>query len=490
MKAAFLGKSKNKDFTFELEGLKKHFIALGGSGSGKTVLCKAIIEEASKNGIPAIIIDPQGDLASLALGMDENVQVVIFTPTSSKGIPLSVNPLKLPKSSLEKEDLISVLSQISSSIAKLLGYDIEKDKGKAAQSLLYTILMDAYSQKTQLSSFEDLAFMVESLDGQAKERIIELVSEKELEAIVKKIRYLTVGEKELLFNFGVPLDIDTLFGKREKKTRVSVIYLNSLETQTDKDFFVSMAATELYKWMLSKPSKDLQGIFYIDEIAPFLPAGARKPLPKPILTLLFKQARKYGIGCIVSTQNPGDIDYKAFAQFGTWAIGRLTTKQDRAKVKDALKSLAGAKTEKIIEKLPKLKPGNFVLFSPDYFDDVVELQVRRLATEHRTLNDSDVKSITDKTRDEFKELVVETKKQAKKIVEGVVVKEENYKTMHFPVNIGIEKAKQIIEKQKKKKFFFKSAEAVQSVELVFEPLIKAKIKAVEKKFMRKEIAEY
>ncbi len=498
MESAVLGKlQNNKEFVFPFEGLKKHFIALGSSGSGKTVLCKALIEEAAKSKIPAIVVDPQGDLASLSMlpaELKDKIQVVIFTPTSSKGIPLSINPLNLPKANLEKEDLISVISQISNGAAKLLGYDVEKDKGKAAQSVLYNILLDAHNQKTELNSFGDLAFLIESMKD--KSQVFELMSERELADLVKKIKYLTVGEKELLFNFGVPLDIDMLLGRNEKgsKTRISIIYLNTLEQQTDKEFFVSVLATELYKWMLSNPSGNLQALFYIDEISPYLPAGAIKPLPKPMLTLLFKQARKYGLGCVVSTQNPGDLDYKAFAQFGTWAVGRLTTKQDQAKIKDALKSLAGSKIEKVMEKMPKLKPGTFLLFSPDYFEDIPEVKVRWLLTEHKTLNESDVKQITDTAglREIFKSKIVEKGAGKKKVidVEGTIITEKKEGTMHLLVNITLEKAKQIAEKNTKKKFLFVGEETVGPLGLVFEPLIKTKIKSVLPGFFKKQIVEH
>ena len=123
----------------------------------------------------------------------------------------------------------------------------------------------------------------------------------------QKIKFLTIGEKELMFQSGLQLDIDTLLGKGKGKTQISVIYLNSLETSEEKQFFVSMLATELYQWMLSNPSKELQALFMIDEVSSFIPAGAEKPMAKEILKLIYKQARKYGIGCITGTQNPGTL---------------------------------------------------------------------------------------------------------------------------------------------------------------------------------------
>ena len=489
MNEMVLGVANSRTFSIPLEALKKHFIALGGSGSGKTVLCKAIIEEAILNNVPSILVDTQGDLASLALTSSDagdvfrqklqKTRITIFTPTSSKGIPLSINPLKLPQG-LEKEDLISILNQISSSIAQILGYNLNSDKGKGAQIAVYKILMNSYKAREELASFTELADRISN--GNQKSQISEFMSENELKTLVRKIKYLTVGEKELLFQLGVPLDIDSFISE----TQVNIIYLNTLESQNDKDFFVSMLATQLYQWMLKKPSPELQALFYIDEIAQYIPAGALKPLSKPILSLLFKQARKYGLGCIVSTQNPGDIDYKAFAQFNTWAVGRLTTKQDRAKIKEALKSLAGSSMGEVMDKLPKLKPGEFFIFSPDYFKDIKEVRVRRLNTEHKTLNEKDVKEITDKIRKQYESRIIEMKPRR-----GIIIEEKAGQEMHLPVNIDRKGLLKIIEKLKKKRFFIgKAVEQVESIGLVFEPLLRTRIKAVEKKFLKSETNEY
>jgi predicted transcriptional regulator len=479
MKTAVLGKARNRIFSMPFEGLKKHFIALGSSGSGKTVLCKAVIEEAVLNSIPAILVDTQGDLSSLAVSAKNNTEfdkkqrVVIYTPTSSKGIPLCVNPLKITADDME--GLISIVNQVSVSITKLLGYRLESDKGKGAQTAIYNILMQAHKSKEELKSFQSLADKL-SNESQRKE-LSEFLNENELKTLIKKIKFLTVGEKELLFQYGVPLDIDAFFSK----SQISIIYLNTLENDADKDFFVSMLATSIYQWMLKNPSPELQALFYIDEIGQYLPAGAIKPLSKPILTLLYKQARKYGLGCIVSTQNPGDIDYRAFSQFSTWAIGRLTTKQDREKIKEALKSLAGKKIEELIEKLPKLKPGEFLVFSPDYFEDIVDLKVRLLYTQHKTLNEKEIQQISDRIRKDFEQKILKVKK--------TIIEQKT--EMHIRVNIGLERMSEIAKGLKRKRFFIgKAVEEVESIGLVFEPLLMTKIRAVRKKFLKKEIREY
>ncbi len=489
MADAVLGKRGEKDFKYPLSTLKKHFVALGGSGSGKTVLCKVLIEEASQKGIPCILVDPQGDLASLAIPNKKKLKVVIFTPTSSKGIPICINPLRLPEQKLDKEELVSILNQISSAIVQLLGYKIESDKGRGAQSLFYTILEESYKSKIPIEDFGNLADMfgspTEDLVKQAEEL---LGSKNELKALHRKVKYLTIGEKELLFNFGVPLDIDLLL-----KAGISVIYLNTLGSLKDKDFFVSMLGTKLYEWMISNPSGKVQALFYIDEISSYLPAGNKLTLSKPILNLIYKQARKYGVGCVVSTQNPGDIDYKAFAQFGTWAIGRLTTKQDRDKVKDALKSLAAKNLDKVVGQLPKLKPGNFVFFCPDLFKNIEHLKVRWLLTKHKTLNEAQVKAATiQQLRDFYEKFEVEKKPKELKESSGKITVEKGKE--HFDLKINHDKILEIVQKKKKKMFGFfgPDKEQLDKVNLELRPLYLSTVRVQESKFLGlgKKIKEY
>ena len=132
---------------------------------------------------------------------------------------------------------------------------------------------------------------------------------------------------------------------------MSVIYLNTLQTQEEKEFFIASITQLMYQWMLLNPLKNgqdgLQGLYYIDEIAPFIPP-VKKPACKESLMLLFKQARKYGIGCLIATQNPGDMDYKALAQFSTTNLGKLTQKQDLKKVQPILEASIMGDSDKAI----------------------------------------------------------------------------------------------------------------------------------------------
>lgn len=421
------GKGRKGKFLFPIESLRKHFFCLGSSGSGKTVLSKVLVEEVALHSIPSIVVDPQGDLASLALSADpeeaekhgldkaslskfaDSVSVTVFTPISSKGVPICLNPLDIGSLAFSREEVIPILHQISSSIVRLLGYNPLNDKGKAAETVLYTILEECHDKRKKVSSFANLASILSGLGPSEKARLRHFVgSDSEIDLLVRKIKYLTVGEKELLFSFGVPLDIGMLLGKGRHspgRTQVSIIYLNTLASQEEKEFFISILATRLYQWMLQHPSSGLNCLFMIDEISPFIPAGSEKPIPKPILKLVFKQARKYGVGCVIATQNPGDIDYKAFAQFGTWALGRMTVRQDIKKVENALKSMSNVGISKGI---PGLKPGEFLIFAPDLYDRLLKIKVRRLLTKHTTMTDSDVSKITsNEVRERYRPFMLE-----------------------------------------------------------------------------------
>ena len=513
---AFLGTTQKSIINYPLNALKKHFIAMGASGSGKTVLCKVLIEETILKNIPSILIDPQGDITSLILngdrteikkkGLDpdkieelrEKAEITIYTPTSSKGIPLCLNPLKLPTEPLDEEDLISIINQISTSLAKLIGYK-DDDKGKSASSILYLILKYYYDKHIEINNFKRLITIISNLPEELKkEAELLMVDFKEL---IKKIKLLTIGEKELLFQKGIPLNVSSLLYSKNKP-KVSIIYLNTLESPEDKEFFLSILATNLYQWMLAHPSKDLQAAFYIDEVAPYIPAGNKKPATKPILRLIYKQARKYGVGCVISTQNPGDIDYTCFSQFGTWAIGRLTTKQDRAKIKDAIHSLAGDNTDKIIETLPKLKAGEFVFFCPDVFESIQNIKVRWLYTQHLTLTDNDIKKLT-KPNKQTKQNATPTKLHLKEKKIDIPpsphnsdllnIFEEKKESLCFPININKTELEEISQKYKKKWFGVgPSKEKLSASQLIFKPVFAAHIQVTESRIfgLKNELLEY
>ncbi len=406
MEGLYLGKTTSTNIVLPVEVLKRHLIALGASGSGKTVFGKCIIEETTRQGVPTIIVDPQGDLASLGLIADEEIcvshnipvevltdfrekaEVRIFTPASSKGIPLSLNPLKKLPDGISPEEAIRVLDTIAGSLVSLLGYKSDSDDGKAVASFLYHLLETSWMKDEPLESFPVLAEVVNNPRNIGIEDSGTIIKKNNRLKLAQKIRHLSLGMEKLFFNFGVRLTMDILLEPVEPgKVPVNVIYLNTLASEEHKQFYVAVIGNELYNWMISNPSDDVQVMFYIDEVGPYLPPHPFKPPAKDILKLLFKQGRKYGVSCMMCTQNPADVDYKAMAQANTWGLGRMMTPQDLSKVKGMLKAISTEEAEDILDRLPVLKAGEFILICPDVYDKAQEMKVRWLVTKHKTLEE-------------------------------------------------------------------------------------------------------
>jgi hypothetical protein len=383
-------------------------MALGSSGSGKTVLCKCVMEEAVRNNIPLVIVDPQGDIASLAVkGSPENVEkhgtslefqeeflekarVAIFTPASSKAIPISVNPLKFPSEDTFREEAIIALDMTATSLTGFLGYDLNSDPGKGAKAYLFTILEHLWQQGQTVNDLGQMADIVLNPPSRISRALCGLVTRKEPQEIARKLRFLTVGTPSLMFRMGVQIDIDMFMDRSDGKVPVNIIYLNTLSSANDKQFFLATLLRELYCWMLRHPSEDVQMLFYVDEIAPYIPPYPRNPPSKEAYAFLFKQARKYGIGLVAATQNVTDIDYKALAQVNTWCLGRMMTTQDIARVQKIIQSINPLRADMVLQRLPSLRTGEFLMLSSDFYDDVVDFQVRWLVTEHLTLDEKDL----------------------------------------------------------------------------------------------------
>jgi hypothetical protein len=401
--------------------LLRHMMALGSSGSGKTVLAKVVVEEMTRLGLPAICIDPQGDICSLALALSsgeaealaergispelaadfrERVEVVIFTPASRCGVPLCADPMHVDLSSLRERERIESISSVASMITSLIGFDLSNDDGEGIRAAFDTHLTQRFELSEYPSNLDEFSQQLNNLDEDERAALERFVNPKKLNQALKKLARLDVGARRLLFHEGLPLSIDLILGRGDRggaesgKTRLAVIYLNTLNSAEDKEFIIATLAEQLYAWMLKNPSTDPQSIFYIDEVAPFIPP-VRVPSCKPALSLIFKQARKYGVCCLMATQNPGDVDYKAMAQFGTWAIGRLTTRQDQRKIQPTINALDPDRADEIMSELPTQQAGEFMLISPDEFGETVKLRTRWLYSQHETLDDRRIRKLND-----------------------------------------------------------------------------------------------
>ncbi|MCK4885229.1 ATP-binding protein, partial [Candidatus Bathyarchaeota archaeon] len=284
--------------------------------------------------------------------------------------------------------------------------------GKGAKAYLFTILEYLWQTGETIKDMGHMAEIVLNPPSRITETLQYLVTKKEPQDIARKLRFLTVGTPSLMFQKGVQIDMDMFMDKSDGKVPLNIIYMNTLSSTNDKQFFLATLLRELYCWMLKNPSEDIQLLFYVDEIAPYIPPYPRNPPPKEAYAFLFKQARKYGVGLVAATQNITDIDYKALAQVNTWCLGRMMTQQDIARVKRIIQSIDPVNAETVLQKLPSLRTGEFLMLSPDVYDNVVNFQVRWLVTDHMTMDEQDIqKSISPETKQFFNKFL---KKQEKK----------------------------------------------------------------------------
>jgi hypothetical protein len=176
---------------------------------------------------------------------------------------------------------------------------------------------------------------------------------------------------------------------------LNILFLKTLRSEEEKMFFISIFLSQLYSWMLQQGStENPRLVFFTDEIAPFVPAGALKPGPKDAFLMLFRQSRKYGIICMAATQSPKDIDYKAFDQFNTLSLGRIISPQSQKAIAHLLDNAIGQKDQApLIEEVAHLAACQFLVANPALPDSVARIKTRWLFTEHVTLTEDDIRRL-------------------------------------------------------------------------------------------------
>jgi len=397
---------------YDAKDLVTHAVCVGMTGSGKTGLCIDVLEEAAIDGIPALAIDPKGDLGNLLLTfpdlspeefrpwLDEDearrhgktpedwaasqaetwrkgleswgqgrdrikrlraaVDVAIYTPGSQSGLPLSiVKSFSAPALDfIEESDLMRErVATTATSLLGLLGIDADPIKSRE-HILLSTIIDSCWRQGQDL----DLPRLIQMIQTPPVQRIgvLELEafypSDKRFE-LAMAVNNLLAAPGFSVWMEGEALDIQRLLYTTEGKPRLTILSIAHLN-DAERMFFVSLLLNQVLGWMRQQPgTTSLRAIVYMDEIAGYLPPVANPASKAPMLTLL-KQARAFGVGMVLATQNPVDLDYKALSNAGTWFIGRLQTERDQARVLDGLEgamSTAGGAFDR--EKLQRLIGG-------------------------------------------------------------------------------------------------------------------------------------
>jgi phage host-nuclease inhibitor protein Gam len=397
---------------YDAKDLVTHAVCVGMTGSGKTGLCIDLLEEAAIDGIPALAIDPKGDLGNLLLTfpglspaefrpwIDEDearrngktpdewaasqaetwreglehwgqdgerikrlraaVDVAIYTPGAQSGLPLSiVKSFAAPAPDfIEESDLMRErVGTTATSLLGLLGIDADPIRSRE-HILLSTIIDASWRQGQDL----DLPRLIQLIQTPPVQRIgvLELEgfypSDKRFE-LAMAVNNLLAAPGFSAWMEGEALDVHRLLYTAEGKPRLTILSIAHLN-DAERMFFVSLLLNQVLGWMRQQPgTTSLRAIVYMDEIAGYLPPVANPASKAPMLTLL-KQARAFGVGMVLATQNPVDLDYKALSNAGTWFIGRLQTERDQMRVLDGLEgamSNAGGAFDR--DKLQKLIAG-------------------------------------------------------------------------------------------------------------------------------------
>lgn len=406
---------------YKSRDLVTHAVCVGMTGSGKTGLCLALLEEAAIDGIPAIIIDPKGDLGNLMLtfpdlktedflpwinpedaarknqtpeefaagqadlwreglaswgeGPDrirllkEKAEVAIYTPGSTAGIPVNVLASFNAPETRDPEELSD---RAQTSAASLLGLlKIAADPIQSREGIfLSTLFTNAWQAGENLS----LESIIEQIQHPpfSKVGVLDLETfypSKDRFALVMALNNILASPAFATWREGAPLDIAKTLYTPEGKPRLAIFSIAHLGDD-ERMFFVSLLLNQVLSWTRAQSgTTSLRAILYMDEIFGYLPPSANPPSKRPMLTML-KQARAFGVGVVLATQNPVDLDYKALSNAGTWFIGRLQTERDKARVLDGLQGASSSgkfdrqKTEALLASL-----GNRIFLMNNVNDD-------------------------------------------------------------------------------------------------------------------------
>ena len=390
-------KSLTNDYLmYDSKDLVTHAVCVGMTGSGKTGLCIGLLEEAAIDNIPAIVIDPKGDLGNLLLTFPElkgkdfepwintdeaqkkdlspaefarkqanlwkngladwgqdgerirnfrkAVDLAIYTPGSSAGLPVSIiSSFAAPsKEALEDMDLFRERVQTTaSSILGLLGIDADPLQSRE-HILLSNIIENCWGSGKDL----DLGQLIQMIQSPPMQRIgvfdIEsFYPEKDRFKLAMTLNNLLAAPGFQSWMEGEALDVGQMLYTGSGKPRMSIFSIAHL-SDSERMFFVTLLLNQIIGWMRAQSgTTSLRALVYMDEVFGFLPPIGEPPSKRPIMTLL-KQARAFGLGVVLATQNPVDLDYKGLSNTGTWFIGRLQTEKDQERLIDGLSSAGGS----------------------------------------------------------------------------------------------------------------------------------------------------
>lgn len=379
---------------YDSRDMVTHGVCVGMTGSGKTGLCICLLEEAAIDRVPTLIVDPKGDITNLLLtfpelrpedfrpwvnpddarrknmGLDEyaasvaeawrkgladwgqgperisllrdSADFAIYTPGSEAGLPVSVlSSLKAPVLSWE-EDAEIIGEQITGTVSALLGLaGIQADPIRSREHILLSSIFQHFWQSGRDL---DMPTLIAAIQDTPVRKLGVFDTEtffprKERFGLAVALNNLIASPSFGPWMKGEALDIQNMLYTPEGKPRHSIFYIAHL-SDPERMFFVTLLLSQLVTWVRRQPgTTSLRALLYFDEVFGYMPPVAEPPSKKPLLTLM-KQARASGLGVLLTTQNPVDLDYKALTNAGTWFIGKLQAERDKARVMEGLETVA------------------------------------------------------------------------------------------------------------------------------------------------------
>jgi hypothetical protein len=397
----------NEPVLYDSKDLVTHAMCVGMTGSGKTGLGITLIEEAAIDGVPVLAIDPKGDLANLLLtfphldasdflpwidpaeaatrklspedhaageaerwraGLAEWDQtpervatlktaanVRVYTPGSRAATPLAIlNDLGARSDADEADVRAADLSSTAASLLALVGYDTAEPHSRE-QALIAAILdRPAVEVQTGVSRGLDLGWLVQQIQRPSFDRVGVLDLEtfypaKERQELALRFNSVLASPGFDVWLNGDPLDPASLLFTPEGRPRVAIVSIAHLD-DTKRMLVVSLLLNAILQWTRrQRGTGSLRALIYMDEVFGYLPPVANPPSKLPLLTLL-KQARAFGVGIALATQNPVDLDYKALSNIGTWFLGKLQTERDKTRVLDGLEGAGGGMDRAMLDR--------------------------------------------------------------------------------------------------------------------------------------------
>jgi DNA helicase HerA-like ATPase len=357
---------------FGVDELCRHAAFLGGTGSGKTTVALNLIEQLLERGVSVVLVDRKGDLCRYAdpdwwnapssdpertarkRVLRDRLIVELFTPGNSRGRPLRL-PL-VPAGMRADAQFDQLAASAGSALASMIGLGPEARYGPQRAILIHAVKQLASLRTDRESGIEELIELIDSADPSLVNAIGKLDT-KHFEKIVERLETLRLMRGELFAAAAERLDFDRLLKPGDKgKAALTVVSTKFLGETADVQFWIAQFLNELRRWTSGHPSGSLQAVFLFDEADIYLPARSQ-PASKAPLEDLLKRVRSAGIGLLLATQSPGDLDYKCRENIRAWFLGRI--KEDTALGK--LKPLLQTGRVDVAAKLPGQQPGEFQL---------------------------------------------------------------------------------------------------------------------------------